>query len=175
MATVKHPLEPAENAHSSHESLPTPPRSPSPSGQAAAALTANTPPPQLVAASSSYKQESSTPSALEAGVSPGGRNEPSPCPTPGTLGAADYLGYFPPVTPVTSYDPLLLKSRLQTEDHITDLRKRKGKGKSAAFYTKQNQHITGLLKHLDDHVREADEEEDTNRLPVRSPLTLALR
>lgn len=82
------------------------------------------------------------------------------------LGPGASLGYFPPLTPVASHDPLLLRSRLQTEDHISSLRKRKG-DKSSDFYQRQNAHIHGLLKHLDDHVREAEEDEDTHRLPVR--------
>ena len=144
---VQHPLEPQESKHSSNESLPTPPRSPTLS----AAKDPITP------------AREHDPATLEANISsPLG---PSPAQTPGTLGAADYLGYFPPITPQASHDPLLLKSRLQSEAHITELRKRKGNS-SAAFYQKQNQHITGLLKHLDDHVREAEEEEDASRLAV---------
>ncbi|GAA5882748.1 hypothetical protein JCM3774_003254 [Rhodotorula dairenensis] len=146
---IPHPLEPQQSKHSSHESLPTPPRSPTLS----ATKEPVTPAREL------------DPATLEAAVSPALLGT-SPAQTPGTLGAADYLGYFPPITPQTSHDPLLLKSRLQSEDHITELRKRKGNS-SAAFYQKQNQHITGLLKHLDDHVREAEEEEDTNRLAIK--------
>lgn len=150
---VQHPLEPQESKHSSNESLPTPPRSPTLS----AAKDPITP------------AREHDPATLEANISsPLG---PSPVQTPGTLGVADYLGYFPPITPQASHDPLLLKSRLQSEAHITELRKRKGNS-SAAFYTKQNQHITGLLKHLDDHVREAEEEEDASRLAVSHWLLL---
>lgn len=156
MATpaTQHPLEPQQSKHSSNESLPTPPRSPT--------LSATKDP-----VTPAREHDLAT---LEAAISP--VLDASPAQTPGTLGVTDYLGYFPPVTPQTSHDPLLLKSRLQSEDHITELRKRKGNS-SAAFYQKQNQHITGLLKHLDDHVREAEEEEDTNRLAVRRLLPLA--
>lgn len=159
-----HPLEPVESKHSSHESLPTPPLSPKLS-PAKPSTTGRHPATSAAATGITSSSREQSPSALEANLSPPIGDSPSQ--TPGTLGAVDYLGYFPPITPQTSHDPLLLKARLQTEDHITELRKRKGKPKSAAFYQKQNEHITGLLKHLDDHVREAEEEEDASRLAVR--------
>ncbi|GJN94228.1 hypothetical protein Rhopal_007302-T1 [Rhodotorula paludigena] len=70
--------------------------------------------------------------------------------------------YFPALTPTTSHDPLLLRDRLQTPETLSDLRRRKNK--SHAFYTRQNSHIDSLLKHLDEHVREAEEEEDASRI-----------
>lgn len=46
-------------------------------------------------------------------------------------------GYFgPALTPSTSADPLLLRDKLQTEEAISALRKRKG-NKSGAFYKEQ--------------------------------------
>ncbi|GAA5997485.1 cation diffusion facilitator family transporter [Rhodotorula paludigena] len=73
--------------------------------------------------------------------------------------------YFPALTPTTSHDPLLLRDRLQTPETLSDLRRRKNK--SHAFYTRQNSHIDSLLKHLDEHVREAEEEEDASRLAIK--------
>ena len=74
--------------------------------------------------------------------------------------------YFPAITPVHSNDPLLLATRLQTEEHISELRKRKNGNKTGAFYSKQNAHIASLLKSMDQHILEAEEEEDSNRLAV---------
>lgn len=71
-------------------------------------------------------------------------------------------------------DPLLLKSKMQTEEHITALRHRKqGKNKQrvADFYSGQNSQIESLLKSMDDHIQEAQEEEDSNRTAV-SPATV---
>lgn len=68
-------------------------------------------------------------------------------------------------------DPFLLGSKLQTEEHITHLRQRKKGGKKAKnvadFYAKQNKQIQALLMTMDQHIDEAQEEEDTNRLAVR--------
>lgn len=71
-----------------------------------------------------------------------------------------------------SGDPLLLASRLQTEEHINNLRHRK-KGRKQGkvvgeFYEKQNKQIESLLMTMDQHIENAQEEEDTNRLAVRS-------
>lgn len=67
-------------------------------------------------------------------------------------------------------DPLLLKSKLQSQDHITALRRRTGSKKSrgvGAFYLRQNDQIASLLKSMDQHIEEAQEEEDTNRLQIK--------
>jgi hypothetical protein len=54
-------------------------------------------------------------------------------------------GYFgPALTPVTSSDPLLLKDKLQSEETISELRKRKG-NKSGAFYKEQVRRPAFLL------------------------------
>ncbi|SGY83497.1 BQ5605_C009g05640 [Microbotryum silenes-dioicae] len=64
-------------------------------------------------------------------------------------------------------DPLLLKSKIQSDEHLTELRSRRKGGKVLdSFYTRQNDHITSLLKPMDKHIQEAAEEEDANRLPV---------
>ncbi|TNY18740.1 hypothetical protein DMC30DRAFT_335861, partial [Rhodotorula diobovata] len=65
-----------------------------------------------------------------------------------------------------SHDPLLLRDRVQTDEHLSELRKRKKKSLHA-LYSRQNQQIDDLLKHIDDHVREAEEEEDNNRLAIK--------
>ncbi|KAJ7645541.1 CDF-like metal transporter [Mycena polygramma] len=68
-------------------------------------------------------------------------------------------------------DPLLLASRLQTEEQIQQLRQRKKKRKQGKeigeFYTKQNKQIESLLMTMDQHIEVAQEEEDTNRLAIK--------
>ncbi|KAJ6582943.1 CDF manganese transporter [Mycena vulgaris] len=72
-----------------------------------------------------------------------------------------------PSTP-SNDDPLLLGSRLQTEEHINNLRHRKKARKQGKvvgeFYEKQNKEIEALLMTMDKHIENAQEEEDTNRL-----------
>ncbi|KAJ7672821.1 CDF-like metal transporter [Mycena rosella] len=68
-------------------------------------------------------------------------------------------------------DPLLLASRVQTEQHINDLRHRK-KGRKQGkvvgeFYEKQNKQIEALLMSMDQHIELAQEEEDNNRLAIK--------
>lgn len=71
-------------------------------------------------------------------------------------------------------DPLLLASRLQTQEHLQKLRQRKKHRKQgkvvSQFYEKQNKQIEALLMTMDQHIENAQEEEDTNRLAVRSRL-----
>lgn len=150
--TTSHPLQPAGN---STESLPTPPRSPTREAQIEHLAKYGAPAPL------DHSTHLSA-SALEAGTSP-------PALSPGTSPALASLGYFPALTPTTSHDPLLLRDRVQTDEHLSELRKRKKKSLHA-LYSRQNQQIDDLLKHIDDHVREAEEEEDNNRLAVRHPL-----
>ncbi|KAJ7712420.1 CDF-like metal transporter [Mycena metata] len=68
-------------------------------------------------------------------------------------------------------DPLLLASRLQSEEHIQNLRSRKKKRKQGKivgqFYEKQNKQIESLLLTMDQHIEIAQEEEDTNRLAIK--------
>ncbi|SCV74690.1 BQ2448_7719 [Microbotryum intermedium] len=65
-------------------------------------------------------------------------------------------------------DPLLLKSKIQSDEHLTEIRRRRKGGKLLdSFYTRQNDHITSLLKPMDKHIQEAAEEEDANRLPIK--------
>ncbi|KAJ6557295.1 CDF manganese transporter [Mycena vulgaris] len=68
-------------------------------------------------------------------------------------------------------DPLLLASRLQTEEHINNLRHRKKRRKQGKvvgeFYEKQNKQIEALLMTMDQHIENAQEEEDTNRLAIK--------
>ncbi|KAJ7069982.1 hypothetical protein C8F01DRAFT_539487 [Mycena amicta] len=75
-------------------------------------------------------------------------------------------------------DPLLLASRLQTEDHIKSLRQRKRRrkeGKAAGdFYHKQNKQIASLLMTMDQHIESAQEEEDTNRLAIKIAIRASL-
>ena len=76
-------------------------------------------------------------------------------------------------------DPLLLASRLQTEEQINTLRQRKKfrkQGKVVGeFYEKQNKQIEALLMTMDQHIENAQEEEDTNRLAVRSHFIIKTR
>ncbi|BGP20697.1 hypothetical protein JCM10213v2_008860 [Rhodosporidiobolus nylandii] len=139
MATMKHPL-----ATNSAESLPTPPRSPP--------------------LSPSKDDGLATPSALPV---PSLSLADSPIASPSLPGTQGYFG--PALTPISSADPLLLASKLQTEAHITELKRRKGKkhGGAAAFYENQNKRIEGLLKSLDRHVQEAEEDEEENRLAIK--------
>ncbi|KAJ7164635.1 CDF-like metal transporter [Mycena crocata] len=72
---------------------------------------------------------------------------------------------------VSDDDPLLLASRLQTEEHIKNLRQRK-KGRKQGkvvgeFYEKQNKQIEALLMTMDQHIENAQEEEDTHRLAIK--------
>ncbi|KAK4056374.1 hypothetical protein OIO90_002517 [Microbotryomycetes sp. JL221] len=65
-------------------------------------------------------------------------------------------------------DPLLLKSKIQSEETLTHLRRRNtGKRHIGHFYTQQNEQIESLLKSLDKHVEDAQTEEDTNRLSIK--------
>ncbi|KAJ7485657.1 hypothetical protein FB451DRAFT_1432239 [Mycena latifolia] len=68
-------------------------------------------------------------------------------------------------------DPLLLASRLQTEEHINSLRHRRKRGKQGKLvgeiYEKQNKQIEALLMTMDKHIDNAQEEEDTNRLAIK--------
>lgn len=66
-------------------------------------------------------------------------------------------------------DPLLLKSKLQTEEVIHDLRRRRqaqGKQNLGNFYLDQNAQIHSLLKSMDAHISDAQEDEDSNRTAV---------
>ncbi|KAJ7935456.1 cation efflux family-domain-containing protein [Mycena leptocephala] len=68
-------------------------------------------------------------------------------------------------------DPLLLASRLQSEEHIQNLRQRKQRRKQGKdvgeFYKKQNKQIQALLMTMDQHIESAQEDEDTNRLAIK--------
>ncbi|KAJ7505488.1 CDF manganese transporter [Mycena galericulata] len=68
-------------------------------------------------------------------------------------------------------DPLLLASRLQTAETLNNLRCRK-KGRRQGkvlgqFYEKQNKQIEALLMTMDQHIENAQEEEDTHRLAIK--------
>ncbi|GAA5877355.1 hypothetical protein JCM5296_002224 [Sporobolomyces johnsonii] len=76
------------------------------------------------------------------------------------------VSYFSPLTPQHSNDPLLLASKVQSDEHISELRKRKGH-KMAGHYTKQNALISNLLKSMDQHISEAEDEEDNHRLAIK--------
>ncbi|KAF7299194.1 Cation diffusion facilitator [Mycena indigotica] len=75
-------------------------------------------------------------------------------------------------------DPLLLATRLQSEDHINSLRQRKKRrkqGKAAGdFYDKQNKQIASLLMTMDQHIESAQEEEDSNRLAIKIAIRASL-
>jgi len=145
---MSHPL-----AKRSDSSLPTPPRSPTgikPTD------------PQALGDIEALKTTSATTSpSLHGGQGAFGPMTPSD--------GLNQTAYFPAITPIQSSDPLLLATKLQTEETISALRKRKNGGKTGAFYSKQNAHIASLLKSMDQHILEAEEEEDSNRLAVRSP------
>ncbi|KAF7346126.1 Cation diffusion facilitator [Mycena sanguinolenta] len=65
-------------------------------------------------------------------------------------------------------DPLLLASRLQSKEQISSLKKRRKHGKVIGeFYEKQNKQIENLLLSMDQHIENAQEEEDTNRLAIK--------
>lgn len=68
-------------------------------------------------------------------------------------------------------DPLLLKSKLQTDEHITELthrRSTRSRKDLGDFYSRQNRHIYSLLKPMDKHIEESQADEDANRTAVRS-------
>ncbi|GAA5884236.1 hypothetical protein JCM6882_002190 [Rhodosporidiobolus microsporus] len=90
-------------------------------------------------------------------------------PAPRTGDAASAFGFDggAPLTPISSSDPLLLASRLQSAEQLSALRKRKGGDKSAGFYERQNGQIEGMLKSLDRHISEAEEEEEGNRTAIK--------
>ncbi|KAF7297784.1 Cation diffusion facilitator [Mycena kentingensis (nom. inval.)] len=75
-------------------------------------------------------------------------------------------------------DPLLLATRMQTEETINSLRRRKQRkkeGKAAGeFYEKQNRQIAALLMTMDQHIESAQEEEDTNRLAIKIAIKASL-
>lgn len=71
-------------------------------------------------------------------------------------------------------DPLLLKSKLQTEEHITELthrRSTRSRKNLGDFYNRQNKHIHSLLKPMDKHIEENRADEDANRMAVRCPFS----
>ncbi|GAA5883662.1 hypothetical protein JCM16303_004752 [Sporobolomyces ruberrimus] len=140
---MSHPL-----AKRSDSSLPTPPRSPT-----------GIRPTDPVGDIEALKGNASASASPAMGGGPFSPMTPSD--------GLNTTNYFPPITPVHSKDPLLLATRLQTEEHISELRKRKNGGKTGAFYSKQNAHITSLLKSMDQHILEAEEEEDSNRLACK--------
>ncbi|GAA5822040.1 hypothetical protein JCM5353_006209 [Sporobolomyces roseus] len=143
---MSHPL-----AKRSDSSLPTPPRSPTgikPTD------------PQALGDIEALKTTSATTSpSLHGGQGAFGPMTPSD--------GLNQTAYFPAITPIQSSDPLLLATKLQTEETISALRKRKNGGKTGAFYSKQNAHIASLLKSMDQHILEAEEEEDSNRLAFK--------
>jgi len=67
-------------------------------------------------------------------------------------------------------DPLLLSSRLRSDEDIAELRRRKGNKAKAktlqAFYERQNGQIKDLLKPMDDHINEAKLDEESNSRAV---------
>lgn len=66
-----------------------------------------------------------------------------------------------------SEDPLLLSSRLRTDDDLASLRQRKGTAKRLRnFYDRQNNQITALLKPMDLHIAEAAQDEEANSRAV---------
>lgn len=69
-----------------------------------------------------------------------------------------------------SADPLLLSSRLRTDEDMAQLRKRNGSKAKAktlqAFYERQNGQIKDLLKPMDDHINEAKLDEESNSRAV---------
>ncbi|CDZ98613.1 Mitochondrial Fe2 transporter MMT1 and related transporters (cation diffusion facilitator superfamily) [Phaffia rhodozyma] len=74
----------------------------------------------------------------------------------------------------TPIDPLSLQSKIQPDEQINTLLKRKGKGMSkkrnkalAKYYENQNEHIKNLLKPMSVHTSEATEEEDASALKVK--------
>ncbi|GAA5989292.1 hypothetical protein JCM5350_003433 [Sporobolomyces pararoseus] len=147
---MSHPL-----AKRSDSSLPTPPRSP----------TGIRPKDPLdVGDVEALKGSSNVSASASPNLGGAGGGPFSPMTPSDGLSATNY---FPAITPVHSNDPLLLATRLQTEEHISELRKRKNGNKTGAFYSKQNAHITSLLKSMDQHILEAEEEEDSNRLALK--------
>lgn len=150
---MSHPL-----AKRSDSSLPTPPRSPT--------GIKPTDPQQLGDIEALKTTSATTSPSLHGGQGAFGPMTPSD--------GLNQTAYFPAITPVQSSDPLLLATKLQTEETISALRKRKNGGKTGAFYSKQNAHIASLLKSMDQHILEAEEEEDSNRLAVRTHSKLLL-
>lgn len=66
-----------------------------------------------------------------------------------------------------SADPLLLSSRLRSEDDLASLRKRKG---LSAFYKRQNSQIKDLLKPMDDHIADQIADDKANSRAVSDAL-----
>lgn len=65
-------------------------------------------------------------------------------------------------------DPLLLRTKIKSDDEIKGLRSRgKVHGKLAKFYDAQNGHIDNLLKPLAVHTAEAAQEEENMALKVK--------
>lgn len=74
-------------------------------------------------------------------------------------------------------DPLLLATKLQSDEHINSLRNRRAKksqNRLGRFYQRQNAHIQALLKSMDDHIYEAGQEEEGNRMAVKIAVMASL-
>ncbi|KAM0789804.1 hypothetical protein ACM66B_006656 [Microbotryomycetes sp. NB124-2] len=66
------------------------------------------------------------------------------------------------------HDPLLLKSKIQSEETLSNLKRRNtGKRHIGKFYSQQNEQIEALLKSLDKHVEDAQADEDSNRMSIK--------
>jgi hypothetical protein len=101
---------------------------------------------------------------------------PPPSPSPNEVEAGRCSFELSPSTG-GDVDPLLLRSKLQSQEHISNLRHRGGKKekKLSSFYRVQNEQILTLLKPIEHHEAEAEAKESDERLQVNVHLAVVLR
>ncbi|ORY33456.1 hypothetical protein BCR39DRAFT_520196 [Naematelia encephala] len=71
-------------------------------------------------------------------------------------------------------DPLLLRSKLISDEDIDGIRHRKKGKKIASFYEAQNEQIQSLLKPLSAHTAEGEQEASDNALKIKLAINLSL-
>ncbi|TFK56532.1 hypothetical protein OE88DRAFT_29216 [Heliocybe sulcata] len=64
-------------------------------------------------------------------------------------------------------DPYDFRKALLNEEELKALRRRKGGKRLEKYHREQNDLITALLKPMDEHTRQAEDDEAANRLPVK--------
>ncbi|KDQ57010.1 hypothetical protein JAAARDRAFT_35605 [Jaapia argillacea MUCL 33604] len=76
---------------------------------------------------------------------------------------------------VAHTDPYLFRNALKSDEELATIKRRRKKGKALeAFYRKQNGLIISLLKPMDQHTQEAEDEEEAFRIPVKIAIYASL-
>ncbi|KIJ07922.1 hypothetical protein PAXINDRAFT_173201 [Paxillus involutus ATCC 200175] len=72
-------------------------------------------------------------------------------------------------------DPYMFRDGLKTDDELSQLRRRHKTGKHLEkYHRKQNDLINSLLKSMDDHTKEAKEDEEASRLAIKIAIWASL-